>query len=837
MPNPPRFAESATHRLTTPVLRSGILVICLGYSSLFTGCAAGQAREPRGAQTPAATGLATSAIISPGAAAPDAVRGLATSVTGTLAAGPSVAHGNNVLWNGTFDGDALRPWSLAFDSPRMGRRVAASGELCLQIDNRGSHTFDIALRQSPIAVARGHQYQVRLRAHSTAPTRIGVKVAGVGSGARDYFSAELACGLTPQTYAGTFEGAVDNEDAEVTLQFGGDLARAAAPFTVCLDDIELNDPQFEVPAERTAHRTLPGIRVNQVGYLTRFAKVATLETTEEGPLEWRLVDAAGKVEATGKTRPFGADRSSGQHVQQIDFSEVTTRGKGFRLKVGAAQSYPFEIGDDIYRRLKYDALSFFYLQRSGVEIAMPYARSPAYARPAGHLGDRSVACAPQAHCTYSLDVSGGWYDAGDQGKYLVSSGISVWTLQNEFEALSRFGATGRDFGDRKLNIPEAGNGRPDLLDEARFNLEFMLKMQVPPGQPHAGMAHQRIHGEAWSSIPTMPHEDTIKRSLHPVSTGATYDLAATAAQGARLWNKLDPTFAARCLTVAETAFVAARKSPTIFAEPIGQGGGAYGDGDLSDELYWASAELFITTGKAEYKDELLRSRFHRSVERDATGGNLGWDHVAALGKISLAEVPNALGEAAIAEQRKGIITAADRFMATLDKRGYRMPAASDSTYIWGSNAVAMNAALVLGTAYFFTHEVRYANGAIDCMDYLLGRNPLAHSYVAGYGTDFLRNPHHRVWAHQKNPQLPEAPPGAVAGGPNSMLQDPYIRKLGMSGCPPQTCYVDHVESYSTNEVAINWNAPLAWDAAFLDDLARSQGGAGAAGAGPNKKLR
>ena len=131
----------------------------------------------------------------------------------------------------------------------------------------------------------------------------------------------------------------------------------------------------------------------------------------------------------------------------------------------------------------------------------------------------------------------------------------------------------------------------------------------------------------------------------------------------------------------------------------------------------------------------------------------------------------------------------------------------------------MNAGVVLGMAYFFTKDVKYANGVVDTMDYLLGRNPLAKSYVAGHGANALRNPHHRVWSHQKDPRLPEAPPGAVSGGPNSMLQDPYIRKLGMSGCPPQTCYVDNIDSYSTNEVAINWNSALAWDAAFLDDMA------------------
>ena len=169
--------------------------------------------------------------------------------------------------------------------------------------------------------------------------------------------------------------------------------------------------------------------------------------------------------------------------------------------------------------------------------------------------------------------------------------------------------------------------------------------------------------------------------------------------------------------------------------------------------------------------------------------------------------------------RQALIGQADRFLAFIEKRGYRSPSASDTSYIWGSNAGVMNAGVVLGIAYFFTKDLKYANGVVDCMDYLLGRNPLAKSYVAGHGANALRNPHHRVWSHQKDPRLPEAPPGAVSGGPNSMLQDPYIRKLGMSGCPPQTCYVDNIDSYSTNEVAINWNSALAWDAAFLDDIA------------------
>jgi endoglucanase len=134
----------------------------------------------------------------------------------------------------------------------------------------------------------------------------------------------------------------------------------------------------------------------------------------------------------------------------------------------------------------------------------------------------------------------------------------------------------------------------------------------------------------------------------------------------------------------------------------------------------------------------------------------------------------------------------------------------------------MNAAVLLGFAYELTKDPKYAAGAADGMDYILGRNPLAFSYVSGYGTYALRNPHHRVWAHLKDPALPEAPPGALSGGPNSALQDPYIRRMGMGGCPPQTCYVDNTDSYSTNEVAINWNAALAWTAAFLDDVGEAR---------------
>jgi endoglucanase len=744
----------------------------------------------------------------------------AARAEGKMTAGESTAAGKNMVWNGAFDAEHLRPWSVMFDSPRFGSAAVAGGELCFKLAEPSIHPVDVVLRQRPLALAKGHHYQLRLKVHATAPTRVRPRLSKISVPYTELWAATVDADTTAKTWAGAFDSTVDDDAVELAIEFGGTLT-GKVPLTVCLDDVELNDPEFEAPTAQA--RPASAVRVNQVGYLPQFAKIATVATKATGPVEWQLLDKGGKVRASGKTRPFGEDKSSGEIVQQIDFSSVTAVGKGYKLKVGKEESLPFDIGNDVYRRLKHDALAFFYLQRSGVPIKMPYAGSKNYERPAGHPGDKKVPCSKEAKCDYSLDVSGGWYDAGDHGKYLVNGGYTVWALQDELEALTKFGSTAGDFGDGKLSIPEGKNGKPDLLDEARFGLEALMKMQVPAGKPMAGMVHQKMHGEKWSAIPTAPDKDDIKRFLRPVSTAATLNLAGAAAQASRLWKTLDPEFSQRCLNAAETAYAAAQKNPKIAAEPKVEGGGIYGDGDTGDEFYWAATELFITTGKQNYKDDLLKSRFHApKAGVETAAGELNWDHLAPAAKMSLVAAPNGLGDAGIAAVRAQLIAAADRFLGFIAKRGYRVPMASDLTYIWGSNAQVMDAALVLGTAYNLTHDAKYANGVIDCMDYLLGRNPLAFSYVAGYGTHALRNPHHRVWAHQKDPKLPEAPPGAVSGGPNSTLQDPYIRKLGMSGCPPETCYVDNVESYSTNEVAINWNASLAWMAAFLDDIAHKK---------------
>jgi endoglucanase len=409
---------------------------------------------------------------------------------------------------------------------------------------------------------------------------------------------------------------------------------------------------------------------------------------------------------------------------------------------------------------------------------------------------------------------------------VVNGGIAVWTLLNQYERGKHLGSSSADFGDGKLNIPEGKNGVPDLLDEARWELEFMLRMQVPAGNPKAGMVHHKVHDEKWTALGTAPHEDKMKRYLHAPSTAATLNLAATAAQAARIWKTLDPAFSAKCLSAAEAAWTAAQANPAVFAPGSDNtGGGPYEDNNVTDEFYWAAAELFLTTGNDTYKSFVLKSPLKAQIPSNVGSGvasAMTWQATQALGTISLAVVPSSLDKAAVASMRAAITAAADGYLATLDGQGYRLPfkPSTSGKYPWGSNSFLLNNMIVLALAYDFTNNAKYLNGAVEGMDYLLGKNPMVQSYVTGYGENPLKNPHHRFWSNQANDKYPTAPPGALSGGPNSGLEDPQVQAAGLAGCAPEKCFLDHIEAWSANEITINWNAPLAWMTAFLDEKGR-----------------
>ena len=562
------------------------------------------------------------------------------------------------------------------------------------------------------------------------------------------------------------------------------------------------------------------VSVNQTGYFPTGIKIASIALDSTSEVDWSLKNSSGEVVLSGKTTIKGKDAASGDFLHIIDFSDYELPGNGYQIVAEGLESVPFEISNEIYSQLKTDALAYFYNNRSGIPIEAQFVGED-WARPAGHLTDDKVTCFKGVDaagnswpgCDYTLDVAGGWYDAGDFGKYVVNGGISAWTLMNLYESFPDV------YPDGSLSIPEQGNGIPDLLDEARWEMEFLLAMQVPQGQNLAGMAHHKMHDRSWEPMPMVPPTEVDNdnnhqkegdgRYLYPPSTAATLNLAATGAQCARIWNEIDPEFATQCLTAAESAWQAALANPTIYAgNTPGEGGGNYDDTNVSDEFYWAAAELFITTGKNEYESYLLESKMFATVD------SFDWGHTASLGTIALVETENNLPEEKAAVLQKSIISFADDFISIQDKEGYAE--LIDGDYPWGSNGLILNNMMLMSLAYDISQEGKYLDATRLSMDYIMGRNALNKSFVSGYGTFPMEHPHHRFWANDPDNGFPPPPPGALSGGPNSNPSDPVALNAGLMNLSPSKRYLDEIGSYSTNEITINWNAPLVWVATFLD---------------------
>ncbi|GAA1750376.1 glycoside hydrolase family 9 protein [Streptomonospora arabica] len=738
----------------------------------------------------------------------------ASALALSLLAGAPAAQAAELVVNGSFD-DGKTGWWNTENAPAE----VADGRLCADVEGGTANAWDAIVGQDGVSLTSGESYELTFTASAEPGTTVRALVQEPVDPYTAYLTENPALTAEPQTFSYVFTADATLEDAQLAFQIGGE----ADAWTFCLDDVSLQDgaepPVYEPD-------TGPPVKVNQVGYLPDGPKNATLVTDATTAQPWTLNDAAGEAVAEGRTEPQGTEQSSGQNVHSIDFGDFTTEGTGYTLTVGEHTSHPFDISGSAYKALRTDALSLYYPQRSGIEI--DDSLMPGYGRAAGHVGvepnqgDLSVPCAPDSGCDYELDVSGGWYDAGDHGKYVVNGGISAAQVMSVWERTSYAdSARPERLEDGTLSIPEQGNGVPDVLDEARWEMDFLMRMQVPEGEELAGMAHHKIHDAEWTGLPLMPADDPQPRYLQPPSTAATLNLAATGAQCARVFEPYDADFADRCLAAAETAWQAAQANPEVYAPAEGVGGGPYNDDDVSDEFYWAAAELFITTGEQSYEDAVLDSPLH--TEDVFTAGGLSWGAVAALGRMDLALVPNELDDR---DRVADSVTAgADGYLETLRDHPFGLPyAPPENEFVWGSNSQVLNNMVVMAAAYDLTGDTAYRDGVLEGMDYIMGRNALGQSYVTGYGENDARNQHSRWYANQLDPDLPNPPAGTLSGGPNSQAGtwDPVAQEK-LEGCAPQFCYIDDIESWATNELTINWNAPLAFVSSFVADQTGSGG--------------
>jgi endoglucanase len=613
------------------------------------------------------------------------------------------------------------------------------------------------------------------------------------------------------------------------------------------------------------------------------------ELQEKGTYTLFVKDTTGvKGTASGLTDAAYDTKISGDKVLWKNWKT----GKEYTMN----ESCKFKVGDDIYDGLLTQAMSYYYQNRSNSSCEEKYvsgfenpdSKAPLTHTEKGHPTDtaqvqkawiKSYTSEAETKTGVSVDGTGGWYDAGDHGKYAVNGGVSVWTLQNIYEYTKKLGTDSKWTDGKTVRIPEGGDDAPDVLDEARYELEWMMKMQVPAtdsiwGSKCEGMVYHKLHDQKWTglAIHAWKYEgfDGCVRIAKPPTYAASFNLAACGAQAARLWKGIDDKFADEALAAAEKAYAAVKKSGDGYKvkegnwekdpqfAPLDQaiGGGPYGDTYVMDDMYWAACELYITTGKDEYLTDLEAYE----NPNDSTGmdkaysltSNLGggenkgslssfnWGCTSGLGTLSLYLNKDKLSADAAKTVESSIIKAGDKYVETEGKQGMGIPYVGSTFtddinigkdkngksiivegYEWGSNSFVINNAIVMAYAYDATADSKYINGASEAMDYIFGRNGLDFSYVSGWGETTLTYPHHRFWAGGIDPDFPLAPKGVLSGGPGAGMQDPYIGGLGYTRgtLANQKCYVDSAEAWSVNEITINWNAPLVWMSCFMDDVA------------------
>ncbi|MTV37170.1 heme-degrading domain-containing protein [Duganella radicis] len=543
-------------------------------------------------------------------------------------------------------------------------------------------------------------------------------------------------------------------------------------------------------------------RINQVGFEPQSEKLAVVTDGTASSFEVVAADT-GKTVFTGKLGAPALWKPSAETVRLADFSALKTPGE-YRIKIdGQTLSDRFAIRDHAYRALNAAAIKAYYLNRAS--IALPPQYAGAYARPAGHPDDKvlvhSSAASRQRAEGSVLSSPKGWYDAGDYNKYIVNSGISTYTLLAAFEHFPQY------FAKQNLNIPESGNGLPDILNEALWNLDWMLTMQ----DPNDGGVYHKLTNKAFDGMEMPDQVKPTPRYVVQKSTAAALDFAATMATAGRIFKAYEqqrPGLSARMMAAAETAWNWAQANPAVvFRNPADIKTGEYGDAQLGDEFAWAAAELYIGTGKDSY---------YRAIKADQLPATTpSWSDVGALAWISLAQHRAHLTPAA---DRKLIESRIDGLAASLAANwkasAYRV-AMQEKDFVWGSNATVLNQAMMLLQGYRLNGKADYLNAAQSGLDYVLGRNATGYSFVTGIGARPAMHPHHRPSAADK---LAAPAPGFLVGGPQPGQQDkkdcpvPYPAKL------PATSYLDHVCSYASNEIAINWNAPLVYVSAALDQL-------------------
>jgi endoglucanase len=516
------------------------------------------------------------------------------------------------------------------------------------------------------------------------------------------------------------------------------------------------------------------VSLNSVGFLPKRQKRATFGGDDPA---FSVVDAeTGTQVLSGTAVGPRANQDTLEQVFVADFSQLETPGN-YYIETATGRSVVFSVGAAVLDAVLEATMLGLYGQRCGEHVQFSYGEER-YAHRACHLQPASFERIGEG----LRDDTGGWHDAGDYGKYTLPGAFAVGILLQAYEHFPDV------LSEREFEMPERGGDTPDILDEARVELEWLLKVQFDDGS----FAHKVTAANFEAEM--MPEGDRQPRFFISTSTPSTGAATAALALASRLFEPFDATFAATCLEAAERgqAFLAAHPD-LVSADQSGVVTGSYGDSSDVDERLWVLAELWQTTGDSEYL-----AAVEQLIPEVPVRGTFGWPDSANLGFSTYAFSERPGRDQDTLDGLRWDLQAAGRELTTAAAaHGYGR---GFESYYWGSNGTVALMSHTLAAQ----HRVAGDTAALDALtaqiDFLLGRNFDGRSYVTGVGVDGPMHPHHRP---STNDAAFHPWPGLLVGGPGPEGNDSAIG-------PVATTYGDTQANYYDNEVTVYWNAALVY---------------------------
>jgi len=534
------------------------------------------------------------------------------------------------------------------------------------------------------------------------------------------------------------------------------------------------------------------IAYNTLGYKPIMSKKASVNVA---CADFQVKRASDDTNAFAGTAlgPLSAS-DSGRNVYVLDFSSLSEEGTFYINVDGVGRTQNFIISETAYNNAFSNAFTAMYMWRSGTDINRTYG-STTYSWAAGHTAGTDLTYV--SAYKFSSDGTGGWYDAGDYGRYVGNAGITIWPMLMAWN----------DFGDTinaiSYNLPETAPGYPEYLKEIKYETDWLFKMMY---EDNSGKISDKLTSKNHAAF-TRPSSDTSVMYFLPWSTYATANFAGIMAMAARYFYPYDEAYARQCLDAAKLAFGALQANPSAVsceAASLGFSTGVYDGNDTANRM-WAGAELYATTGESVY-----RTYFEARAGGGAFSNVYDWNETSPMALFTYYfTTQTAKNSTLVNNIRNNTVSIANGIVNQVNSHGYGR---SMTSHWWGSNGVVLRMTTILHAAFKMTGDYKYRYAASDIITHMLGRNHFGRSFVTGTGLNPPLYPHDRRIASDG---IAAPIPGYIVGGSNGGNWGDSVLSAMPSGLPAASYWADNQSSYASNETAINWQAALIYSLASL----------------------